>query len=498
MKNNVLDYFEETKNLYPSKIALVDRDKELSFETMWELSQNISSNLLGSIIVQNTPQVIAVYLPKSHQALVSFFGILMSGNIYMPLDIKSPLERTNTILQNIKPSIIISSKEYANEFNQPYLDIEDLMHQPQEKKTSYKHIISTDPAYIINTSGSTGTPKGVVVSHRNIIDYITFFKSEPKILATHKNVIGNQSPFYFDNSILDIYSMLFYGSKLVLIPEEYFAFPNKLTEAIEQNKIDYIFWVPTALKTLSQIKNNTKLSKILFAGEAMPPTLLNKLIQLFRNATLANLYGPTEITVDCTYYLVNRSFHENEMVPIGKACQNSSILLLDENNQLSNRGEICIRGEGVSLGYYNDPIKTSEVFVQNPTHNLYRDIIYRTGDLGYYNDFGELIITGRKDSQIKHNGYRIELGEIEHALLGLNGLEEFCVIYHNEIILATSNEDISKVDVFKHLKNKIPKYMFPTQVFYTNIPLNRNGKIDRKSVFQLFQEAQYDTRICNN
>ncbi|RDU72144.1 amino acid adenylation domain-containing protein [Helicobacter brantae] len=490
MKINVLDYFEETKNLYPQKIALIDRDTQLTFEQMWDMALNISSNLIPLLSRQTQPQVIAVFLPKSHQALLSFFGILMSGNIYMPLDVKSPMERTKAILQNIKPALIISSDEYAAELQETYLDFSALLSSPSKTQTNYQNLISTDPAYIINTSGSTGVPKGVIVSHRNIIDYLTFFKTEPLILPTNKNIIGSQSPFYFDNSVLDIYSMLFFGSTLVLISEDSFSFPKYLYEIIKKYSIDFIFWVPTALKTLSQIQEKLEISKILFAGEAMSPILLKKLQELFPCSTFANLYGPTEITVDCSYYLVNREFGENEMVPIGKACKNSSILLLDEENRVSNRGEICIRGEGVSLGYYNDPQKTSEVFIQNPTHNLYRDIIYKTGDLGYYNDLGELIITGRKDSQIKHNGYRIELGEIEHALLGLDGLDEFCIIYQDEIILATSNENISKADVFKHLKNKIPKYMFPTKVFYTPIPLNRNGKIDRKAVLHQYRQEE--------
>lgn len=490
MKINVLDYFEETKNFYPQKVALIDRDTQLTFAQMWDMSQNIASNLIPLLPKQSHPQVIAVFLPKSHQALLSFFAILMSGNIYMPLDTKSPLERTKAILQNIKPTLIISSSEYATELQENYLEISTLLLPPKKLQTHYKYIISTDPAYIINTSGSTGTPKGVVVSHQNIIDYMLSFKSIPEICPSEKSIIGNQASLYFDLSVHDIYSCIFYSSQLVLIPDEYFIFSNNLVRFCFEKEINYIFWVPSALKALLWSPDHIKqtLTTIMFIGEIMPSTLLEKLQNLFSKTKFANLYGPTETIVASTFYLVNRKFGENEMVPIGKACKNSSIILLDENDTISNRGEICIRGEGVSLGYYNDPQKTSEVFIQNPTHNLYRDIIYKTGDLGYYNDLGELIITGRKDSQVKHNGYRIELGEIEHALLGLDGLDEFCIIYQEEIILATSNENISKADVFKHLKNKIPKYMFPTKIFYTTIPLNRNGKIDRKTVLQQYNQ----------
>lgn len=494
MKKNVLDYFEETKNTYPDKIAITDDKTQLSFSQMWEKSENIARCLLEILPYSNEPQVIAIYLPKSHETLLSFFGTLMSGNIYMPLDTKSPIDRIEAILENIKPSIIISMQEYGKNLKQEYVDFLSFFKNtpsPSQEKVDlpYKSRISTDPAYIINTSGSTGTPKGVVVSHQNIIDYMLSFCCCSKILPTNTDICGNQAPLHFDLSVHDVYCPIFYGSQLVLITDEFFSTPNKLISFLQNKKVNCIFWVPSALKILVQSPHSqqTNLTKILFIGEAMPPTLLSQLQNTFSSSTLANLYGPTETTVASTYYLVDRKFDKNDMVPIGKPLANTKIILLDENNNPTNQGEICIGGAGVSLGYYNDPKKTAEVFIQNPTHNLYKDIIYKTGDLGYYNELGELIITGRKDAQIKHMGFRIELGEIEHALLGLEGLENFCVIYHDEIILATDNQSITKMEVFKYLMKKVPKYMLPTQIFYTQIPLNQNGKIDRKKVLELYQ-----------
>lgn len=498
MKNNVLDYFEETKNVYPDKIALHDNDTQLTFSQMWETSKCIAQNLSTLLPYSTQPQVIAIYLPKSHQTLLSFFGVLMSGNIYMPLDTKSPLDRIEAILENINPTTIISSNEYGKNLNREFHDFSTLSTPPSSPYTTelpYKHRISTDPAYIINTSGSTGTPKGVVVSHQNIIDYMLALEKVSQITPNQNSILGSQVPFYFDVSVHDIYSMFFYHSQLVLIPDEYFSSPQQLLDFLIAKPINYIFWVPSALKILNTALQNTqdkelanKLLTILFAGEIMPPTLLQSLQEIFLQTTFANFYGPTETTVSSSYYLVDRKFEKDDKVPIGKAFANTKILLLDESNFPSNQGEICIGGKGVSLGYYNDTAKTSEVFIQNPTHNLYKDIIYRTGDLGYYNDRGELIITGRKDAQIKHMGFRIELGEIEHALLGLDGLENFCVIYHHEIILATDNHIITKSEMFKHLMKKVPKYMLPTQIFYTPIPLNQNGKIDRKRVLELYKE----------
>lgn len=494
MKKNVLDYFEDTKNTYPDKIALTDDKTQLSFSQMWKKSENIARCLLKILPHSNEPQVIAIYLPKSHETLLSFFGTLMSGNIYMPLDTKSPIDRIEAILDNIKPSIIISMQEYGKNLTREYVDFLSFFKNTPPLSQEiielpYKSRISTDPAYIINTSGSTGTPKGVVVSHQNIIDYMLSFYCCSKISPTNTDIVGNQAPLHFDLSVHDVYCPIFYGSQLVLIADEFFSTPNKLISFLQNKKVNYIFWVPSALKILVQSPHSqqTNLAKILFIGEAMPPTLLSQLQNAFSPSTFANLYGPTETTVASTYYLVDRKFDKNDMVPIGKPLANTKIILLDENNNPTKQGEICIGGAGVSLGYYNDPKKTAEVFIQNPTHNLYKDIIYKTGDLGYYNELGELIITGRKDAQIKHMGFRIELGEIEHALLGLEGLENFCIIYHDEIILATDNQSITKMEVFKYLMKKVPKYMLPTQIFYTQIPLNQNGKIDRKKVLELYQ-----------
>lgn len=492
MKNNVLDYFEQTKDLFPNKVALNDGDTQFTFLQMWEISEKISHNLTSSIPYSEDPQVIAIYLPKSYKMLMSFFGILMSGHIYMPLDTKAPLDRTKNILKNIQPIAIISTEEYAKNLEEEYIDFYSLLtkvHTAKPLDLPYKKRISTDPIYIINTSGSTGVPKGVVVSHQNVIDYMLSFKGVPQIAPTEHDVIGNQASLHFDLSVHDVYTPIFYGSQLVLIQDEHFISSDLLINFCLEKNINSIFWVPSALKILigSPLASQCLFNKILFIGEAMPSTLLQKLQNIYPHSTLANLYGPTETTVASTYYIADRNFDEKEMVPIGKALKNTKILLLDENNQISNQGEICIGGEGVSLGYYNDPKKTAKVFVQNPTHNLYRDIIYRTGDLGYFNDLGELVITGRKDAQIKFKGFRIELGEIEHALLGLEGLENFCVIFNEEIILATDNRNITKAEMFKHLIKKIPKYMFPTQIFYTPIPLNQNGKIDRKRILELYK-----------
>jgi non-ribosomal peptide synthetase component F len=328
----------------------------------------------------------------------------------------------------------------------------------------------------------------VLISHRGVIDYINWAIDVYNV--SEDEIIGNQAPFYFDNSTLDIYLMIISGAKLVIIPEDKFSFPIKLIEFINEHQITFVFWVPSVLNSVSNfdvfktIVPNT-LNKILFAGEVMSNKHLNYWRKNHRLALYSNLYGPTEITVDCTYYIVDREFKDDEPLPIGKACRNTEILILTEQNILAKKnelGELCVRGSSLAFGYYNDWDKTKSAFVQNPLNNSYPDIIYKTGDLVFENENDEIIFVGRKDSQIKHMGYRIELGEIESAILAIRGVKNVCVLYDsiNKEIVAFYISDANHIEIRKNLLLTLPKYMIPSRwLSESDFPLNSSGKIDR-------------------
>lgn len=492
MKINVIEWLQEAVIKSPDSIACEDKTTSYTFAEINSLAQNISTHICKTISNKHIP--IAVFLPKSCNALIAFLGILHSGNIYMPLDIRNPRERIEKILQTIEPEIIITDKKNlpaVAEINSTciVLLIEDIL-QTDNAVITYNNTIDTDGAYIINTSGSTGMPKGVIISHRSIIDYIEWATKAYSV--TDKEIIGSQSPFYFDNSVLDIYLMLKNRCKLVLIPEELFSFPVKLLEFLAAKNITCIFFVPSILTNIAKFdllkSNKPNLQKILFAGEVMPAKTLNYWTQRYPDTLFSNLYGPTEITVDCTYYIVDRKFNNDEPIPIGKKCRNSDVFLLDENNTLISapnmQGEICVRGTSLALGYYNNHEKTKEVFVQNPLNPHYEEKIYKTGDIAYYNDREELIYVGRKDFQIKHNGYRIELGEIETALGIISEIHNLCVSYDDKnaqiILYYEAEKDLSSQFIISSLKNKLPKYMIPTKLIRLDkLPTNANGKIDR-------------------
>lgn len=497
---NVLEYLEESSKNFKDKIAFEDSQKSITFHELKEKAVRIGSALFSEEI----QKPIAVYLPKSIDAITSFMAVLYSGNFYVPLDINNPLERIEAICNNIEPKAIITDEQGAIKLKDLFKNIiiyqfDDLNNYSGPLQSQYLSNIDTDIAYIINTSGSTGTPKGVAVSHRSIINYIEWASKTYDICD--KDVIGNQAPLYFDNSVLDIYSTLKNGSKLLLTPESLFIFPVKLLQYYEEKNVNMFFFVPSVLVTIANMDLlkliKPEFNKILFAGEVMPTKQLNYWKKNYPQALFSNLYGPTEITVDCTYYIVDRDFMDDEPLPIGRPCRNSDILILDEEDKLVKecnvQGELCVRGSSLALGYYNDFSKTESVFCQNPLNTHYPEKIYRTGDIVYYNEFGEIIYKGRKDFQIKHLGYRIELGEIETAMGVISDIKNVCVIYNTKkskiSMCYEADYELKPKDVVLALQNKLPRYMIPTELHrIEKFPLNTNGKIDRKLLQKLIEE----------
>lgn len=499
MKTNVIEYLNDISDIYPNNIAYEEENKAITFNELKTASLNISSNLCKQNI--GIKQIIGIFIPKSINAILSMFGILYSGNAYMPLDVKSPPERLLKILENVNPIAIITDKTNLDTLKVlnakiNILLVEDLLSASDNIKTNYKVVCDTEPIYILNTSGSTGTPKAVVLPHRAVLDYIEWFSDHYKV--TKDDIIAGQANIYFDVSVTDIYTPLKTGCKYVLIPDNYFVFPIKLLEYLQQKLVTILNFIPVSLISIANLDllNKCKpnnINKILFIGEPMPTKQLNYWKSYYPSALISNMYGPTEAAVQCSYYDVNRELKDDEPLPIGFPCGNTEIILLNEqNNQIKIPniiGELCIKGSCLALGYYNNPQATSEHFVQNPLNNSYPEIIYRTGDLACYNEYGELMFKGRKDHQIKHLGLRIELSEIDTAFSNFEKFSCVCTVYDKEnkqiVLFYEAKEEIPLKDIILYAKRKLPKYMIPAKfIKLDRFPLNQNGKIDRKELLK--------------
>lgn len=496
MLKNVLQYLDKTVEKYTDKIAFCDSKEEYTFFQVDLLSKQIASSIIQkSNRTINSP--ILVFLPKSAIALIGFFGIIRSGNFYVPLDVSMPLQRMLHIVSVLEPKYIVTNSFYLPQallLGIPCINMDDIPAQFDSKlfKDIFDKKIDTDPLYVLFTSGSTGIPKGVVISHRSVIDYIEWLTDQFNFDA--HTVFGSQAPFYFDNSILDIYLTIKHGATLVIIPEQFFLFPQQLINYMAQMRINTIFWVPSALSVVSNAKLKDSftfplLDKVLFCGEVMPVKTLCFWKNKYPDALFVNMYGPTEITDVCAYFIVNREIQSEDTVPIGYPCNNTEILVLNNEDKLVNgeeTGELCVRGSSLAHGYYGNDEKTEAQFVQNPLQKKYPEKIYRTGDLVYYNSFGELIYVGRKDLQIKHMGHRIELGEIESAALSIEGIQDCCCVYHDvlqKIGLLCVCSDLTEKEIYQLLKNKLSSYMLPGRIKITaKLPKTANGKIDRNLI----------------
>lgn len=491
---NVLECLEETGKKYPQKIAVDDGKNCLTYAQILDLSQRMGSDFCK---VATFGKPIVLLMEKSANVLAAMFGVVYAGGFYVMVDPSQPISRIQNIFQVLNPELIVTDLENesllkAMEYQGRIFRLEEASQGTIEREVLLKiraQSKETDLLYGIFTSGSTGTPKGIVVSHQAVLQFISHFTQTFGICD--KDCIGNQAPFDFDVSVKDIYSSIMTGATLVLIPKEYFSTPPRLLDYLCDKKVTTLIWAVSALCLVSMLKGlnykiPTDVRQIMFSGEVMPLKQLRLWQTALPNTSFVNLYGPTEITCNCTYYPIKGLVDEQKKLPIGRPFLGREVFLLDEKDKLitvaDTAGEICVTGESISEGYYNNPKETAKRFVFYPADAKNAKRCYRTGDLGYYGLDGELYFSGRKDFQIKHMGHRIELEEIERALDQVEGLTRSCCLLDtakNRLVAFYMGEAEPAV-LRRELKEKIPVYMVPGKFIKVDeMPLNKNGKTDR-------------------
>ena len=498
--NNILKYLEASFTAFPRNTAVLDDRKKYTYEEYYHLTRRIGSGLCAYV---RQRQPVGVYMEKCADAVAVFLGAVWAGGFYSCLNTELPDARLEGIASVLCPGVIVTQEALLEKAQAlfpdcPIVTVEALSQAPEKEevlRSRQARFCDTDVLYVNFTSGSTGVPKGIAVGNRSVLDFIDCFV--PLFGIDHTDVVANQAPFDFDVSVKDIYSALKAGACLAVVPRRLFSLPTQLIDFLCDTGTTTMIWAVSALCLITgfhalDYRTPEKLKRIIYSGEVMPLKALKEFRRHLPDILYVNVYGPTEITCNCTYHILDKNRDYEGGVPIGKPFPNEDVFLLDEENRLvteeGREGEICVRGTCLALGYYKNEEQNAAHFVQNPLNSCYPERIYRTGDLGKYNDLGELVFSGRKDFQIKYMGHRIELEEIERAMNAIDGVERACCLFDEKRsrLKGFYVGTVSKEALHEAMKGSLPMFMIPGILRQVEgMPLTKNGKIDRKALAEL-------------
>ncbi|WP_076998633.1 AMP-binding protein [Variovorax sp. KK3] len=456
--------------------------------------------------------VIAIGHDKHPLSYALMLAAIRLGVAYVTIDVASPVARTGRILEVSAPKLLFfDSVEYAAgmaelarmqgcellQLDHGLLPTPSAAAREAQRERS-RVVDGSTIAYIMFTSGSTGVPKGVAVTHQNVLHLIAW--GAERFGITEQDNFANLSPMYFDNSVFDFYVGLFCGASLSPIHRSLLAKPYELVPYVSARACSIWFSVPSALMYLMAVKAIapgalSDLRTIVFGGEGYPKVELKKLYDRFLGqASLVNVYGPTECTCICSGHTLGPSDFEvlDGLPTLGRLNPNFDHRILDENDRDALEGELCLIGPNVAAGYFNDLERTAAAFHTLTEPDRFMKRMYRTGDLVREVD-GMLHFVGRKDNQIKHMGYRIELEEIENALIGLPEVDQAAVVYQRAqsaygklIAFVACTSEVDGKALLQALAQVVPDYMVPARlIVMPKLPTNANGKVDRHRLREL-------------
>lgn len=488
VETTLIGLFNRQVKKYPHKPAVKDEERQYSYAELDQLSDKIAMYLQA--INGDKPSPIAVLMNRSAKLVATLLGILKSGNAYIPLDPSFPKDRLEYIIQHSGAQQIISAPDVHSNLavNGTMLDIEEILSEEfPARKNELKTVPVEHTAYIIYTSGSTGAPKGVAIGHKALLNFLVSMHHQPGI--TNEDLLYSVTTQSFDISILEFFAPLTCGATVYIASPEILSDPVGIVEQIGKLQPSVIQATPSFYQMLYNAGwKGDKRVKILCGGDLLSEILAVKLLQA--NAGLWNMYGPTETTI---WSACKRITNTGEAANIGKPINNTECYILDECLQLlpiGSTGTIYIGGDGLAKGYFNNEELTGERFIKSPFDNNKR--IYNTGDLGRWNENGEIVFLGRNDNQVKIRGYRIEPGEIEAKLNQLENIRSSVVVAQKTtekleslliafVIMGTG--ELDDAAILKELRKELPEYMIPQAIIALGeFPLTPNRKIDRKAL----------------
>lgn len=492
---NVLEYLEQSESKYAEKKAIALKDKSYNYAELVKLSKGVGASIKACNVIDSP---IGVFAYSDILTLPMFLGTLYSANYYVPIDPNLPVEKMKSIFDDARFCVILATDAdkpiiESLGFHGTILTIDDIRTDVDIEIPETK---DDTPIYMVYTSGSTGKPKGVLKSHSAVIHYIETYVSTFDF--DENEIIGNQTPFFFDASAKDIYLMLKLGCTLEILPSTIFSLPPELIGYLNEKKVTVASWVPTVISIVAQLNpfsmiKPTTLKKIFFVGEIMPMKHLNKWREALPDIQYVNLYGSSEMAGVCCYYEVGPGF-DGDILPIGKPFGNTKIYLVSDGKVISESGkvgEIHIVSNSLALEYFHDAEKTNNCFFEIDFGNG-KERCFKSGDLAKYDEDGNLVFVARIDYQIKHMGHRIELGEIEAIADRFDDIARCCCLYNktkNKIVLfceLTDGSTLSGKEIRSALRVKLSNYMLPNKVVVMQkLPINSNGKLNRQELEKL-------------
>ena len=501
MDTSVLNRLDRAARLWCDRIMFRDSERETTFGRFDALTKAIGT-ALARLAAPGSP--VAVMSGRHIDTPACYLGVVRAGCFYAPIDGDMPAARLNQILGVIKAPVMLVDRAHLEaarglDFDGELVVAEELFDTPADEAllaSRAASLTAVSPLYVIFTSGSTGKPKGVITSHLSLMNYID---AVAKVLSVDDtDVLGSQSPLDYIAAVRDIYLPISFGARTYIIPKNEFAIPTVLFETLNRERVTTLCWsvagveLPAKLGAFDEGKPEY-LRKLCFSGSVISSRYLRVWQDALPDVLYVNQYGPTEATASCTYYIVREKACDDTVLPIGVPYDNYKIMLLNEDDTLTADGEIgqiCVGGPVVALGYYGNEEMTAKSFIQNPLNPNYREIIYKTGDLGRWAEDGNLMFHGRMDRQIKHLGHRIELGEIEEFAKGIDGVGDCCALYHKEkenLYLFYTGEAASR-DIVLRFRAAMPAFMAPRKlVKLDELPRLPNGKTDMQTLKSYFK-----------
>lgn len=500
---NILEYLERTAARTPGRTAFYDDKEALTFEGLLCASRRI-----GTALARTVPPRAPVALlmdARSIRNIPAIFGVLFAGGMYAPLDITMPPERLSIILGFLRPGAVLADEKGAKALSRlkedgtPVLSYEEAAGTAADAAlldSVRRQTEPDDPASVLYTSGSTGIPKGSVQTHAS---YLHWTEATVRTYGFDEDVVfGNQSPFFYANSIIDIFPPVALGACVYLLPSGILNFPRKFAECLSAHKVTELTMTPSSFVGVSGagVLSAGCLPALrwgIMSGESMPWEPLKVWMEATPAASWWHFYGSTEM-FSVAVGKVEGKPAAGERLPVGRPFKEVCIAFLGEDGREAPEGtpgEMLLSSPWVAKEYYRDAQRTEAFWVTDPLGEGRGERFYRSGDLGYLRPDGQLVVLGRKDSMIKHRGYRMELGEVEAALLRVPGLWEGCVLFHEPTgkIWCFYAGGPAEKELKKALKASLSAYMLPdVLVKVETLPKTASMKVDRAGLRKRMEE----------